>query len=77
MRPLRQSRVCLGRTCYLPYGTSRRDVALGIDLFDVLIHGWDLATTVGAGFAMDEKATDAAFAVARLIVTAESQAQGQ
>ncbi len=59
------------------YRTFRRDVALGIDFFDILIHGWDLATTVGAAFAMDEKATDAAFAVARLIVTAESQAQGQ
>jgi hypothetical protein len=42
-----------------------------------LIHGRDFATIVGAGFAMDKKATDAAFAVARLIVTAESQAQGQ
>lgn len=31
-----------GRTCRLPFGTFPADVAAGINLFDLLGHGWDL-----------------------------------
>ncbi|MCA1708993.1 MAG: TIGR03086 family protein [Actinobacteria bacterium] len=77
MRSLRKSPDALQRTCYLPYGTFPGDVALRIYLFDILIHGWDLATALDVPYAMDETATQVALEVARLVVTPEGRDQGQ
>lgn len=76
MSTLRHSVASLRRTCYLPYGTFPGDVALAIYLFDILVHGWDLASAVKVPYAMDEKATHVALEVARLVVTAEGRGQG-
>lgn len=67
----------LARTCYLPYGTFGGEVALAIYIFDVHVHGWDLATAIGCPYPGDERVASIALEVARLIVTPESRAQGQ
>lgn len=40
----------LERMCHLPFGTFTAEVAAGINLFDLLAHGWDIHQATGATF---------------------------
>jgi uncharacterized protein (TIGR03086 family) len=40
----------LDRMCHLPFGTFTAELAAGINLFDLLAHGWDIHQATGATF---------------------------
>jgi uncharacterized protein (TIGR03086 family) len=49
------STVDRNRLCYLPFGTFPADVAAGINLVDVLAHGWDVGPIGGSEFTCPEE----------------------
>jgi uncharacterized protein (TIGR03086 family) len=68
----------LGRPlCRLPFGDFPAAVAADINLFDVVVHGWDLATAVGVAFAAPGDLIDIALGVAHRLATPEARAVGQ
>lgn len=69
--------VDLQRTCRLPFGTFTASDAAAINAFDVLVHTWDIACTVGVTFQPCPRLTDLAYRVALRLVTAEAVADGQ
>ncbi|WP_285572410.1 TIGR03086 family metal-binding protein [Actinoallomurus iriomotensis] len=44
------------RSCHLPFGTFPAELAAGINLFDLLAHGWDVAQATGATFTCSPRA---------------------
>lgn len=47
------------RECHLPFGTFTAEQAAGINLFDLLAHGWDIHDTTGATFDCPDTAWNA------------------
>lgn len=58
----------LRRTCHLPFGTFTAEQAAGINLFDLLAHGWDVAQPVGAVFTCPDTVWDAGLRAARHVI---------
>ena len=67
----------LDRTCQLPFGEFDGAVAAAINLFDVVVHGWDVATAVGLTWRPALGAVDLSIGVAEQLVAPESRASGQ
>ena len=56
------------RRCYLPFGTFTADLAAGINLFDLLGHGWDIHHATGAAFSCPPAAWEAGLDAARRVI---------
>jgi uncharacterized protein (TIGR03086 family) len=67
----------LDRTCLLPFGDFDGTTAAAINLFDAVVHEWDLATALGGPWQPADGAVEAALLVAELLVTPEARASGQ
>jgi uncharacterized protein (TIGR03086 family) len=65
------------RVCHLPFGRFDGATAAGINLFDVVVHGWDVATAVGVAWPIDDRAVAMALDVCDLLVTDEARTAGQ
>ena len=61
-------RADLHRRCYLPFGTFTAGQAAGINLFDLLAHGWDIHRVTGAAFSCPSAAWEAGLAAARRVI---------
>lgn len=61
-------RADLRRKCYLPFGTFTADLAAGINLFDLLAHGWDIHRATGAAFSCPTAAWEAGLTAARCVI---------
>src|ERR1700733_2199269 len=46
----------LRRSCHLPFGTFTAEQAAGINLFDLLAHGWDISQATGASLVCPDTA---------------------
>lgn len=65
------------RTCQLPFGQFAAFEAAAVNVFDVVVHGWDLATALGTDVsAPPSRLVAIATAVADRIVTGEAVSQG-
>lgn len=58
----------LRRTCHLPFGTFTAEQAAGINLFDLLAHGWDIAQPTGAAFACPDGTWETGLDAARHVI---------
>lgn len=56
------------RVCHLPFGTFPADTAAGINLFDLLGHGWDLEAATGIPFTVEDRLWAAGLAAARTVI---------
>jgi uncharacterized protein (TIGR03086 family) len=56
------------RTCQLPFGAYRAESAAGINLFDLLGHGWDVEQATGLRFACPDEVWAAGFDAARSVI---------
>ncbi|WAC57846.1 TIGR03086 family metal-binding protein [Gordonia sp. SL306] len=65
-----------GRTCRLPFGTFSAGEAAGINMMDLLVHGWDVAVGIGLSYRMPEPLLPTAITTARRLVTPDSVARG-
>jgi uncharacterized protein (TIGR03086 family) len=65
------------RVCHLPFGDFSADEAADINLFDVVVHGWDLATAGELDYSVPASLSDRALAVAERLVTPAAVAAGQ
>jgi uncharacterized protein (TIGR03086 family) len=72
----RSNRDALERTCHLAFGDFDGGTAAGINMFDALLHGWDIAAAVGVLYEPDDDACNLALDIARRLVTPASRAQG-
>jgi uncharacterized protein (TIGR03086 family) len=63
--------------CHLPFGDFPAAVAADINLFDVLVHGWDLATAVELDYPAPTTLVVRALAVAERLVSPAAVAAGQ
>jgi uncharacterized protein (TIGR03086 family) len=61
-------RADLHRRCYLPFGTFTADLAAGINLSDLLAHGWDIHHATGAAFSCPPTAWEAGLDAARRVI---------
>jgi uncharacterized protein (TIGR03086 family) len=59
-------------TCRLPFGEFPAAFAADINLFDALVHGWDIASAVALPFAMPEPLVGIALCVAEQLCTTEA-----
>jgi uncharacterized protein (TIGR03086 family) len=64
----------LERVCVLPFGSFDGATAAGINLFDVVVHGWDVATGAGVPYDLDPALAVVAYPVA-VLLTAEPGGQ--
>jgi uncharacterized protein (TIGR03086 family) len=69
--------VALSRVCHLPFGRFDGATVAGINLFDAVVHGWDLATAAGVSWEIGDGAVLLALATCDLLVTPEARATGQ
>ncbi|GII27555.1 TIGR03086 family metal-binding protein [Planotetraspora mira] len=58
----------LSRTCFLPFGEFSADLAAGINLFDLLAHGWDLEAAVGAEYSCPDEVWAVGLKTARQVI---------
>lgn len=56
------------RNCHLPFGTFPAELAAGINLFDLLAHGWDVDRATGATFTCSSTAWAAGLDAARRVI---------
>lgn len=56
------------RECHLPFGTFSAESAAGINLVDVLAHGWDIGSFSGGSFSCDAEVWSVGFAAARDVI---------
>ncbi|MEU9021264.1 TIGR03086 family metal-binding protein [Actinomadura sp. NPDC048394] len=56
------------RQCHLPFGTFPAELAAGINLFDLLAHGWDIRQATGAAFDCPDEVWSAGLDAARRTV---------
>jgi uncharacterized protein (TIGR03086 family) len=56
------------RSCHLPFGTFPAILAAGINLFDLLAHGWDIRQTTGAPFNCPDAAWHAGLEAAEKVI---------
>ena len=66
----------LQKVVVLPFGEMPAGTALDIAIFDVAIHTWDLAKGSGQSTELDPEVLDAAYSVARVMLTDEWRASG-
>ena len=58
----------LSRTCRMSFGTFSASTAAGLNLFDVLAHGWDVAGPTGNRFVMPDSVWNAGLRAAREVI---------
>jgi uncharacterized protein (TIGR03086 family) len=58
----------MARDCHLPFGTFPADLAVGINLFDVLAHTWDIATATGVTMQCRDDLWSAGLHAARMVI---------
>lgn len=63
----------LERTCTLSFGTFDGSTAAGINAFDAVVHGWDVASVAGLPYEPDDDLVDASIQIAELLVWDERQ----
>jgi uncharacterized protein (TIGR03086 family) len=63
----------LTRICHLPFGRFDGATAAGINLFDAVVHGWDVATAVGTGWPIEDDAVLDALEVCDVIDRSEAR----
>jgi len=66
----------LTAVCVLPFGSFDGATAAGINLFDALIHQWDIAAGAGIEHQMSEELAAVAIGVAGLLVTDQARLAG-
>jgi uncharacterized protein (TIGR03086 family) len=66
----------LTAVCVLPFGSFDGATAAGINLFDAVIHQWDIATGAGIDYQISEELAAVALSVAALLVTDEARRSG-
>jgi len=67
----------LARVCTLPFGAFNGAAAAAINLFDVVVHGWDIAIGAGIGARIDEPVAEFLLPIASALVTLEARSGGQ
>jgi uncharacterized protein (TIGR03086 family) len=65
------------RQCHLPFGVFTADEAATVNMFDVLVHGWDIADSVGRPYRIPDDLLPSAIEMGRRLVTVEAVAAGQ
>jgi uncharacterized protein (TIGR03086 family) len=65
------------RQCHLPFGVFPALEAAAVNMFDVLVHGWDIADAVDRSYQIPADLLPGAIAMARRLVTADAVATGQ
>jgi uncharacterized protein (TIGR03086 family) len=65
------SSVDMNRTCQLPFGTFPARLAAGINLVDVLAHGWDVGPLGGEAFRCPDEVWDLGLVMARTTIGPE------
>jgi uncharacterized protein (TIGR03086 family) len=58
----------LTRECHLPFGTFGAEMAAGINLVDVLAHGWDIGSFRGGTFQCSDGVWSIGLEVAREVI---------
>jgi uncharacterized protein (TIGR03086 family) len=66
----------LGAVCILPFGRFDGATAAGINLFDAVVHRWDIAVGADLDQEMNDELAAVALPVARLLVTDEARRAG-
>jgi uncharacterized protein (TIGR03086 family) len=66
----------LTAVCALPFGSFDGATAAGINLFDAVIHQWDIAVGAGIDHEMSEELAAVALRVAGLLLTDEARLSG-
>jgi uncharacterized protein (TIGR03086 family) len=66
----------LSAVCVLPFGSFDGATAAGINLFDVVIHQWDIAAGAGIDHTINEELALVALSVAPLLVTGQARRSG-
>lgn len=66
----------LTAVCVLPFGSFDGATAAGINLFDAVIHQWDIAAGAGIDHTISEELAVVAFSVAPLLVTGQARLSG-
>ena len=56
------------RACHLPFGTFPADLAVGINLFDVLAHTWDISIATGVTTSCGDDLWNAGHQAARIVI---------
>jgi uncharacterized protein (TIGR03086 family) len=67
----------LQAVCVLPFGSFDGATAAGINLFDALVHQWDIAVGVGVDHEISDELALVALGVSDLVVTEEARRSGQ
>jgi uncharacterized protein (TIGR03086 family) len=65
------------RQCHLPFGVFPALEAAAVNMFDVLVHGWDIAEAVDRPYRIPPDLLPGAISMARRLVTADAMATGQ
>jgi uncharacterized protein (TIGR03086 family) len=76
MRAWREHPESVDAVCVLPFGDFDGATAAGINLFDAVVHQWDIAMGAGVDHEIDEELATAALVVADLLVTHEARRLG-
>jgi uncharacterized protein (TIGR03086 family) len=63
------------RPCHLPFGSFPAETAAGINLFDALAHGSDVARPTGASFACPDAVWTAGLVAARAVIGPDRDAR--
>ena len=66
----------LTAVCVLPFGSFDGATAAGINLFDAVIHQWDIAVGAGIDHTISEELAVVALGVAPLLVTGQARLSG-
>lgn len=66
----------LTAVCVLPFGSFDGATAAGINLFDAVIHQWDIAVGAGIDHTISEELAVVALSVAPLLVTGQARRSG-
>jgi uncharacterized protein (TIGR03086 family) len=65
------------RQCHLPFGVFPALEVAAVNMFDVLVHGWDIADAVDRAYRIPADLLPGAIGMARRRVTADAVATGQ
>jgi uncharacterized protein (TIGR03086 family) len=65
------------RQCHLPFGVFPALEAAAVNMFDVLVHGWDIADAVDSSYRIPGALLPGAIRVAQRLVNANAVAAGQ
>jgi uncharacterized protein (TIGR03086 family) len=76
LRAWREHPESVQAVCVLPFGYFDGATAAGINLFDAVVHQWDIAVGAGVDHEIDEELATVALIVADLLVTDEARRHG-